>query len=114
MRPLPNPIPTTKMVIQFKKMKIKPVLTEVEIETTLVVLPVCAANPENPKPKPTRMLKMGPAKQAVMAMLAKPFLAMVMLALKSAMELPQAKIVNPIMDPGIFKIIPTKLRTSTK
>ena len=89
-------------------------MTEVETETTLVALPVCAANPENPKPRPTRMLKMGPAKQAVMAMLAKPFLAMAMLALKSAMEFPQAKMVSPIMDPGIFKTMPTKLRTSTK
>ena len=48
-----------------------------------------------------RMLNTGPAKHAVIAMFASPFRAMVTLADQSAIELPQARTVMPIMELGL-------------
>ena len=48
-----------------------------------------------------------------MAILANPFRAMVMLALKSPMELPHANIVNPMTGPGIRNNIPIKFNNDT-
>mmetsp|Transcript_8251 Transcript_8251/g.10167 ORF Transcript_8251/g.10167 Transcript_8251/m.10167 type:complete len:82 (-) Transcript_8251:1346-1591(-) len=65
-------------------------------------------------PKPTSMLKTGPAKHAVMAILPRPFLAIVMLAPKSPMEVPTARTVSPITELGILQMTPIKVNRSTK
>ena len=67
--------------------------------TCAMGFPVWAAKLEKPNPSPIKRLKMGPAKHAVMAILASPLRAIVMLALKSPMEFPQARMVRPMMAP---------------
>lgn len=64
-------------------------------------------------PSPMRILNTGPAKDAVMAMADNPFLATVMLAIISCEELPQARMVIPMIVLGICKMIPKKLKMLT-
>ena len=49
----------------------------------------------NPRPSDSRRLMIGPAKQAVMAMLLRPRLAMALLVDKSPTEFPHARTVIP-------------------
>lgn len=102
------------MEAQLTNMKAKPVIIEGLNDTVASGLPVWAAKLEKPKPSPINILKTGPAKHAVMAMLANPLRAMVMLADKSPIELPHAKTVSPIIVPGICKTTPVKSKTATK
>ena len=70
-------------------------------------------NNPKPAPRPMRMLNNGPAKHAVIAMLASPFRAMVTFADKSAIELPQASIVRPMILFGMRRTTPRNSRRAT-
>ena len=70
-------------------------------------------NSLKPAPSPIRMLKTGPAKHAVIAILANPFLAMVTFAERSAIELPQASTVSPRILFGIRRVTPRNSRRAT-
>lgn len=52
------------------------------------------------RPRPTRMLKMGPAMQPVIAISPKPFLVIATSALMSPRQFPQASNVSPSTDLG--------------
>ena len=65
MRPTLKQVPTTTNMTVFTTMKTKPVTMEGERTTLDSGLPVVIARDENPKLRPIRMLKTGPAKHAV-------------------------------------------------
>mmetsp|Transcript_12809 Transcript_12809/g.18256 ORF Transcript_12809/g.18256 Transcript_12809/m.18256 type:complete len:115 (+) Transcript_12809:403-747(+) len=113
MEPLLQTNPNTKMRIQLQSRKKNPTTMEGDKSTFVTSFPVMFEREANPPPSPSRMLKTGPAKHAVIAMLARPFLAMVMLAERSPMEFPQASMVSPMMEFGILKTTPRKVRTRT-
>jgi len=98
--------PLTSTRIQLQSKKKNPIEIDGESTTSASALSVALDKVENPPPNPMRMLNTGPAKQAVMAMFARPFFAIVMFAERSPMEFPQAKTVRPIMEPGMRKIAP--------
>lgn len=60
-----------------------------------LLTPVEASKRMKPKPRAMRRLKIGAAKQAVMAMLLSPFRAIEVLVEKSPTEFPQANTVRP-------------------
>ena len=60
-----------------------------------LVTPVVAKRRMKPKLRAIRRLKIGPAKQAVMAMLLRPFRAIVVLVERSPTEFPHASTVRP-------------------
>ena len=64
-------------------------------------MPVEFPSATNPRPSPIRILNTGPAKHAVMAMFASPLRAMVTFEDQSAIELPHASTVKPIMELGL-------------
>ena len=68
---------------------------------------------EKPRPSPMSMLNIGPAKQAVMDMLVRPFRAKVKFATMSCREFPHASIVIPIIVGGIRQTMPKKLSNLT-
>lgn len=114
MRPCPMKIPTPKMAAQLTMTKTKPVITVADRATSILVTEYLAARAENPMPIPIKMLKTGPAKQAVIAMLLKFLRAIATLLLKSATELPHARMVKPIIGPGILSTIPIKSSIATR
>ena len=58
--------------MQFIVIKINPVIIVGDTETADCSFPVWFSNARNANPNPIRILKTGPAKQAVIAILAKP------------------------------------------
>ncbi|VEU41798.1 unnamed protein product [Pseudo-nitzschia multistriata] len=114
MRPFPMNTPTVRIVAQFRIIKTKPARIGDERETTDSSFPVWASRLRNPSPSPSKILKTGPAKQAVIAMFASPFRAIVIFALRSPTEFPQARMVRPIMAPGMCKMMPMKFSRATK
>jgi hypothetical protein len=68
--PLPNSSPVVRMVPVLTTINRKPVTTDGDKETAASAFPVLPARLLKPKPRPTRILKSGPAKQAVMATVA--------------------------------------------
>lgn len=91
----------------------KPAVIDHDNVTAVDTVPVVAAKLEKPNPSPTKILNTGPAKHAVIAIFANPFFAMVMLALKSPIELPHANTVKPITGPGMYNTIPIKFNKLT-
>ena len=106
--------PLIMSAAQLTKVKTKPVVIEAERVTSLSLLPVMLPNAVKPPPNPIKMLKTGPAKQAVIAIFASPFFAMVAFAARSAIELPQARIVRPIIGEGMWQTTPRKFNRLTK
>jgi hypothetical protein len=87
--------------------KMNPVRTDGLRTTTWSTSPDWTDKREKPRANPTSILKIGPAKQAVIAMFAKPLRAIVMSAVKSDMLFPHARIVKPMMELGILQTTPT-------
>ena len=113
MNPPPRKTPVTINAMQLINVKMNPVVMDGSVVTSISSLPVIPLRVVKPNPSPIRRLNTGPAKQAVIAILARPFLAMVTLADRSAMELPQARIVKPITAEGIWQTMPRKLSRLT-
>lgn len=99
-------VPVIMTIKQLITRKMNPVSIEDESSTSFSLSPVRLASAVNPAPNPMSILNMGPAKQAVIAIFASPFLAMVTFAAKSPILLPQANIVIPRIEPGIRRITP--------
>lgn len=105
--------PPNKTSTQLIMRKMNPIVIDGVSETSVYSAPVTAFNCVKPPPSPIRILNTGPAKHAVIAILASPFLAIVIFADKSPIELPHAKIVIPIIEPGIRQMTPSKVRSLT-
>ena len=69
-----------------------------KLEICITSCPVAFSKDKNPSDRPIKILNIGPAKQAVMAIFAKPFLAILTSATKSEIELPHARMVIPITE----------------
>ncbi len=92
--------------MQFVIRNIKPTLIGSFNETCTESTSAFRKSSEKPSDNPISILKTGPAKHAVTAMLVNPFLAMVTLADKSLIEFPNANIVTPMIVFGIRKRTP--------
>ena len=97
MNPSFHQTPATKIRTQWENMNARPVQMAGENSTSLLPPPLLLFSRLKPTPRPTRRLKTGPAKQAVMDMLASPLLAIDMFVDKSPTEFPHARMVSPKM-----------------
>jgi hypothetical protein len=76
-------------------------------------MPVFFINAQEPKPSPTHKLNIGPAKDAVVAMVDNPFLDRVKLATRSCIEFLKARTVRPRTVKGILSRMPKSSKIST-
>ena len=111
--PFPTQIPLTIIRTPFKTENKKPIRRGLSRCTWTTLPGLETPSMPNPRPKPTRILKTGPANDAVIAMVDRSLRATVMLAIKSCDEFPQAKNVRPIMVLGIRQIMPNIVKRLT-
>mmetsp|Transcript_7529 Transcript_7529/g.26293 ORF Transcript_7529/g.26293 Transcript_7529/m.26293 type:complete len:295 (+) Transcript_7529:754-1638(+) len=93
--------PVETIAPQLRMMQAKPTYNPEFSDARAASTPCSLRYMEKPTPRPTSMLKTGPAKHAVMAMLPRPFLAMATFVEKSPTELPHARTVMPRTGSGI-------------
>ena len=105
--------PENRTKIQLAKQKTNPVeMSGVRLTYRISDFLIFISKPK-PVPKPIRMLNNGPAKHAVIAMFARPFRAIVTFADRSAIELPQARIVRPMILFGMRSVTPRNSSRAT-
>ena len=111
--PFPTTTPANTINAQLEIVNQNPVAIFFGSSTCILSFPELCSNAQNPKDKPMQKLNIGPAKQAVVAIVERPFLDSVTFATRSWMEFPKARTVRPSTVDGILSETPNRPKRST-